>query len=329
MEQVAKGNSSNAMVSAFSSSLINITDRLSTNIGVTAQLFTLNNSWSIEPRVSLKYQLAPRHSLALAYGLHSKREKLDYYYIKTPDTGDELVNKDLTFAKANSFVLSYDWSITDNIHMRIEPYYQSLFDVPVEPGTSFSVINHDQMYLGVPLVNSGKGRNYGIDVTLEQYVKNGLYWMFTGSIFDSKYMGDDGVWRNTRFNRRFITNALIGKEWMCGKTKQNILSANVRLVYQGGKYYTPVNLDASKKAVNTVYDEDKAYTKKFAPTLTADLTVSYKINRKKVSHEIAAKILNISGTTEQFYHYYDESTQTIKSNEVMIMLPNISYKIFF
>jgi hypothetical protein len=329
MEQIAKGNSSSSMLSAFSNSLINITDKLSANIGLTTQLFTLNNSWSVEPRLSLKYQLAPNHSLAIANGLHSKRERFHFYYIKTPETGNELINKNLTLAKANNLVLSYNWKITDNIHLRTEPYFQYLFDVPVEPGSSFSIINHDQNFLSKALVNDGKGRNYGVDITLERYLNKGYYWLLTSSLFNSKYMGGDGVWRNTRYNRKYIVNGLAGKEWMFGKNNQNVLGANVRLVYQGGKYYTPANLQASQEQSKTVYYDDKAYSERFSPKLTADITVSYKLNRKKISHEFAAKILNVTGTTEEFELYYDKYTNSIETANVMIVLPNISYKIHF
>ncbi|MDR1729520.1 MAG: hypothetical protein LBR52_02540 [Prevotellaceae bacterium] len=64
-----------------------------------------------------------------------------------------------------------------------------------------------------PLVNDGKGRNYGVDVTHERYLQNGYYYLLTGSLFKARYLGGDGVWRNTRLDRNYVVNALGGKEW--------------------------------------------------------------------------------------------------------------------
>lgn len=326
IEQIVKGNGSSMMVSAYSNSIFNITDKLSANVGLTAQLFTLNNNWTVEPRIGLKYKVAPNHTLSAAYGLHSRRERLDYYFVKV--NGKE-VNKDLDFAKSHHFVLSYDWRISNNIHLKVEPYYQSLYNIPVEAGTSFSIINYDLYYLDRALVNKGKGRNYGVDITLERYLDKGYYWLLSGSIFDSEYTGGDGVWRDTRYNRGYIINGLIGKEWMIGKRKQNVFSANLRLSYQGGDRFTPVDIIASEGKHDIVFDETRAFSSQFPAALTSDITVSYKINKRKTSHEFALKVLNIGGYTGQYGYIYNDKLQAVEKLSVTGIVPNISYKIQF
>jgi len=329
MEKIAQGNGFSTVVSAFSNSVISLSDHLTANIGLTSQLFTLNNNWALEPRLGLKWSLASNQSLAIAYGLHSRREKLDYYYIKTPETGDQNVNKNLDFARAHHVVLAYDWSISPIVHLKVEPYFQYLFDVPVEPGTSFSIINHADYYLDRQLVNGGKGRNYGVDLTLERYLNHGYYGMFTGSVFRSEYSGGDHIWRNTRNDRRFIFNALGGKEWKCGKENRNVFSANIRLSYQGGDRYTPIDEAASLEKKDIIYDESQAFSKQYLPALTSDFSISYKRNRKNVSHEFALKILNLTGYTGQHGYQYNEQTQKIEKINVVGILYNISYKIQF
>ncbi|MDR1699204.1 MAG: hypothetical protein LBR75_05210 [Prevotellaceae bacterium] len=64
----------------------------------------------------------------------------------------------------------------------------------------------------MPLANVGKGKNYGIDLTLERYLYNGWYYLFTASLFEGRYTVDDGVWRDTRLNRNYVINALDSKE---------------------------------------------------------------------------------------------------------------------
>ncbi|MCC8154255.1 MAG: hypothetical protein LIP01_08615 [Tannerellaceae bacterium] len=84
----------------------------------------------------------PRHSFSAAYGLHSRREKLDYYYVQKEVEGKVINNKSLDFSKAHHFSLGYEWSINPLLHLKIEPYYQYLFHIPVESNSSFSVINY-------------------------------------------------------------------------------------------------------------------------------------------------------------------------------------------
>ena len=68
MEQLSKGSGESTVLSAYSSSVINLSNNLTTSLGVTGQYFTLNKNWSIEPRVALKWEINPAHSLAVAYG---------------------------------------------------------------------------------------------------------------------------------------------------------------------------------------------------------------------------------------------------------------------
>lgn len=329
MEQIAKGSGESAVLSAYTNSIVNLTNRLSTSIGVTAQYFTLNKNWSVEPRVAMKYQLNPKHSLALAYGLHSRREKIDYYFVEKEINGKTVSNKYLDFAKAHHFGLTYDWNINQNLHLKIEPYYQSLFHIPVEENSSFSIINYEEFYLDRILKNKGLGRNYGVDITLEQYMKNGFYYMITGSFFKSKYKGGDGVWRNTRMDKGYLLNLLAGKEWMVGRRKQNVLSLNGRLFFQGGGRYTPIDEEKTLAEHDVVFDESRAYSKRFKSSLNGDVSLSYRINKKKVSHEFSVKILNVGMRTGMHFYQYNEKKNIIEEKDGTGLIPNISYKIYF
>ncbi|WP_303179771.1 carboxypeptidase-like regulatory domain-containing protein [uncultured Butyricimonas sp.] len=329
MERIVKGKGEAMVISVYSNSILKLTDKLTTNVGINAQMFTLSSKWTIEPRLAFKWDFNSKQALSVAYGLHSRREKLDYYFVQTPQTGDDKVNKELDFAKAHHFVLTYDWGISENIHLKIEPYYQALFDVPVEPETSFSIINHDSYYMDRQLVNKGKGHNYGVDITLERYLNKGYYYLFTGSVFKSEYLGGDHVWRNTRLDRGYIFNALGGKEWMVGQKQENIFNLNFRMSYQGGDRYTPVDETKSLAEKDITYDETRAFSRQFAPAFTVDLGISYKLNKKHVSHEIGLQLLNLTGYTGQHGLQYNEPKNMIEKKRVSDILPNLSYKILF
>ena len=329
MEQISKGNGESCVLSAYSSSVINLSNHLTTSLGITAQYFTLNKNWTIEPRAALKWTFNPKHALALAYGLHSRRERLDYYFVEQEVNGKTESNRYLNFSKAHHFGLTYDWNINSYIHLKVEPYYQYLFRIPVEENSSFSIINHQSFYLERILKNRGSGVNYGIDITLEQYMKNGFYYMITASLFKSRYKAGDHIWRNTRLDKNYLLNVLAGKEWMVGRNKQNVLSLNGRIFFQGGDRYTPVDEEKSLIEHDIKFDETRAYSKKFNPSLNGDISFSYRINKRKISHEFSIKMLNVGMRTGMHFYQYNEKTHKIEKEDGSGMIPNISYKIYF
>ena len=330
LDNISEGNGNTDLISVYNSSLIGLSNTVDLSIGVNTQMMTLNKEWTLEPRVSVRWQASDKSSLALAYGLHSRMEKMDVYFVKSKGTG-ESANKKLGFTKSYHIGLTYQYKINDDMNIRIEPYAQFLFDVPVMADSSFSVLNRSTFYVEDPLINKGKGRNIGVDLTFEKYLTKGLYYMVTASVFSSTYCGGDGKWHDTRYNRNFIINGLIGKEWMLGRNKQNVLGVNLKLTYQGGERHSPVDEQATMNDPDKVvqYDESKPYSKQLSPMLLANYTVSYKMNRKKVSHEFAIQGLNATRYKEFYGHFYNEKKYKIEEYNGATSLMNISYKIQF
>ena len=331
LETISKGDGNTSLISAYNSSAWGINDKLSLNFGLHGQLLTLNNRWTLEPRASLKWQTNTRTSFALAYGMYSRMEKMDVYFVKTQSTGDRSVNKNLDFTKAHNLMLSFAYKVSENTSLKVEPYIQFLYDVPVMRDSSFSVLNRDEFFVENALVNKGRGRNFGVDFTWERALNKGLYYMITASLFDSRYCGGDGVWHNTRFNRKYVLNGLIGKEWMLGRNKQNILSVNLKLTLQGGERYAPIDVEATMNHPDkeVQYDEMRAYSIQRSPMLIGNYTVSYRINKRRVSHEFSVKGLNFTGSKEFIQHLYNIKTGKIEVSEQKTGLTNISYKIEF
>ncbi len=106
---------------------------------------------------------------------------------------------------------------------------------------------------------------------------------------------------------------LAGKEWMVGRLKQNVLSVNGRLFFQGGGRYTPVDEEKSQEEKKTsFFDESKAYTKRFNPSINGDVSISFRINKKRVSHEFSLKILNVGMRTGMHFYEYNERTSVVE-----------------
>lgn len=323
------------LASVFWSNLWKPADNLSINLGLSASYFLLSDDLSIEPRASVKWEPGDRHSLSLGYGLHSMIEKLDAYFFRNAD--GSLANKDLGFSKAHHILGTYAYKFTDNLNLRINAYYQYGFDTPVGiNGSTFCTVNRLFNYIEEPLVNKGNTRNYGADITLEQYMTRGFYGQVNASLFKAEYRGLDKKWRNQMYDRGYMLKALGGKEWMLGKRKQNVFNISVKYTLQGGLRHTPIDVAAMKANVaagiindEPIYKEDEAMSLQFSPTSLLDLTVSYKINCKKVSHTIAFEGVNILQHESPYAVRYDFGTGELRTDKSGISLPNVFYRIDF
>jgi len=325
----AIGTGNSMVLSVFSQSSLRLNSHLTANLGLHGQYFRLTEKATIEPRIGIRWQAVTKHSFGLAYGKHSRRESTDYYFVKTEEATDGFVNKNLDFAKAHHLVLSYDWSVSEHLRLKIEPYFQYLYDIPTEKDGTLSIINHRNFWEMFQWVNGGKGKNYGIDVTLERYLHEGYYYLLTASLFESLYTGGDGVWRNTRLNRNYIINALGGKEWQMGRQKQNILGVSLRFTLQGGERYTPVDDAASRVVKKIVLDDSRTYKMQTSPEFITHFTVSYTINRNRLSHEFALKMFNVTGNKEYEGHFYNHRDDRPEMGMGSVAIPNLSYKIEF
>lgn len=319
------------LLNIYSSNSWEISPKFTLNFGVNAQGFMLNGDWSVEPRLSWQWHTSDKGSLSFGYGLSSRVEKLDAYFVEKEGKN---VNHDLKMTRSHQLQLSYLYMLNPHLAFRAETFFQYMFDMPIAETGTYALVNRIDYYLDRQLVSKGKGRNYGVDLSLEQYLNKGFFWMVNGSLYDNEYRDIDGKWHDTRFNTTYAFKALGGKEWMMGKRKQNLLNASVKFSYQGGLRYSPINKEATVANYengdpDVVYDESKPFTEHFKPVFTVDFTLSYKINGKKVSHEFALKMLNLFQTKTPLKHIYNYKDDTVEYYKVGVALPNICYRLNF
>lgn len=318
------------LYSAFSSWLVQWTNRLEMSAGLNFQQFSLNQKSSLEPRLGFRYHLGGTKVLTFGAGLHSRLEKLNYYLNNDLLTGQQAVNRNLDFSRAFHAVLGFETGLSENLHLKLEGYFQHLYQIPVLAGGTFSMLNlQTDWFFAQALENKGLGRNYGWEINLERTLERGYYFLFSGSVFSSRYRAGDGQWRNTRFNRQMVVNGLAGKEWMLGKERRNVLGLNVRLSLQGGNWYAPVQESASLQAGEIRYDESLAFSKQAEPQFNFHFTLSYRKNKQRSSQEWALKILNFTGQPDFYGYKVNLKEQRIEKDVQSLILPNLSWKVAF
>ena len=70
-------------------------------------------------------------------------------------------------------------------------------------------------------------------------------------------------------------------------------------------------------------------SKQYKPEHTVDLTVSYKINKRHVSHTIAFEGVNILMNETPYTQRYDFALKELRYDKSGISLPNIFYRLDF
>ncbi|MEL6923568.1 MAG: TonB-dependent receptor, partial [Bacteroidota bacterium] len=325
------GNTS--LLRAFAQWKHKLNDKLTLNAGLNSLWFTLNNSTSLEPRLSLAYQLNPKSTLAAGYGRHAQLHPLPIYFSKDDRaTAEEnMANEQLDFMKSDHFVLSYSLQATDLLKISSSVYYQNLFSIASDPDQpDFSLINFGADF-GFPnrtgLVNDGRGSNYGVELTINRSLSNGFYYLVTGSLFNSTYEGLDGADRNTYYNSNYVFNTLMGKEFTL--SSKLTLTLDGRFTYSGGRRFTPIDLEASIEAGRTVRDFTRIYEARLAPYIRPDVKIGLRINGNKSTQTFSVDLQNFIGRENELNNFFSAGQGRIRTTRQRGFFPDVRYQILF
>jgi hypothetical protein len=274
-----------------------ITERLSMVAGLHTQYYTINKkSWSIEPRFSIKWQFKPNQSVSFGTGLHSQTIPSYQYFVNQP--GQRQLNKDLGFMRSFHLVAGYDVFFKKDIRIKTEIYFQQLFDLPVTVApSSYNILNEGagfDRFFPTKLVNKGLGRNMGVEFTLEKFFTKNWFFMFSGSLYDSRLQGSNGKWYNSDFNGNYVLNALGTKEFRWGKKRINTIGIGGKVTFGGGQRYTPFDTVLSQYSEDPVALDSMRNGNQFKPYFRLDIKLNYRCNTKRFTHEVGIDLVNLT-----------------------------------
>ncbi len=308
-------------------------DKLKFNSGINALYLGLNKSFALEPRIGITYAVNEKNKFAIAYGRHSQMQPLPIYFSLQRDAADEqnTLNRELDFIKSNHYVFSYTHYFKNKLKIKSELYYQTLSSVAVDPTEGyFSVLNVGADFVfpkNTGLLNDGTGKNYGVELTLQQNLNKGLYYILTSSIFQSKYSGSDKIERNTYYNSNYVINALFGKEIQVNNNL--FLMFDAKFTYAGGRRYNPIDLEASIKNGEETLDYTNAFESQYDPYIRPDFKIGLKLNYKNTTHTWSVDLQNFIGRKNIFTQIYNNDTQSVKTLYQRGFFPNVRYQIVF
>lgn len=279
---------------------------------------------SYEPRMSITQILAKNHRISLSAGKYSQVAPL------------WLLDDDIDLLRSWGAGLSYFGNFTNNWSFKTEFFWERQTNAGVdrEQASSFSILNEMEyrIYLLKYLEYKGLGENKGIELSTERRLTNGWFLLANLTLLDSRYQGSDGVWRDTRWNVKQLTNLTLGKEWQREKRpgKERIIGLNLRGVWTGGIREAEIDLAASRNQRTTVYNGEDGFSNQYPDYFRIDLRVYWRKNLgNRRNSTFALDIQNVTGQQNLAYHYYDPYTDKIENKFQLGTIPNFSWRVEF
>lgn len=318
-----------------------MSDNTDFTAGIHSQYFSMSNSLSpAELRLGIKHKLSGNQSVFAGAGMHSQAQPL-YTYVDNRKGPGNFFNKGMGFTKSLHSGLGYEKFFGKGFSVRTEAYYQYLYNIPVTIAPSaFSMINMGSGFTRIfadSLQNTGTGYNYGLELTVQKYFDKSFFFLFSGTLYDSKYTGSDGVLRNTSYNGSYVANLLAGKEFKIGK--KNILGIGTKVTTAGGKRYGLVDLAKTNAEKDLIYRDSMFNELQFKDYFRMDLKISWRMNAKAMTHEIGLDLVNILNTKNLLSLAYAPSLdpavfnspnyQPVSEKTQLGFLPIFYYKIDF
>lgn len=331
-EDYIQASGKTSMIQGYSTWKHRLTNDITMVSGIHFTQLHLNNNYALEPRLGLKWNMNQKEYVSFGFGMHSKVESISVYMANVEGQEGTYANQDLELTKSVHLVAGFGHNFNPYLSLKSEVYYQHLYDVPVknDPNSAYSMINQSTSYINIPLVSEGTGTNYGIELTLERYFHNQFYYMLTSSLYQSKYTALDQIERDSRYNANYASNVVVGREFNLKSSKKNkTLAVNIKASLLGGNRYTPIDLQQSIIENETVYDESRIYGAKGDDIFFLNLGMTYRINRKKVTHEVKLDIQNVTNNKAAVGYYYDDTNQKIGEYYQLSLIPNLMYIIKF
>ena len=270
--------------------------KINLNFGLHLMGLAINGTGAVDPRFSAKYLINERNTIGLALGRHSQMLPLAAYFYTTEENG-KLVNPnfDLPFMNAYHFIGSYTYVSKKFIKINVELYYQRLTNVPVRKddiGDGYWMLNQQADFPSFAAISEGKGENFGLDLAIEKFFSNKMYFLFTGSFFESNSISATGEKHPTRFSTKWVSTFTLGRE--IEFKKGGALQFGARLLYNGGYRYTPHDPIQSAAQQKFVPLANSFWESQVTPYSRIDSRISYRYNKKRLSGSISLDIQNLT-----------------------------------
>ncbi|MGE5425042.1 MAG: TonB-dependent receptor [Syntrophothermus sp.] len=305
--------------------------------GLTGTWLTMNGTWAADPRIGFSWELSKKNKLNFGGGIYSQTQPRVMYFVLTRLTDGTIIqtNKNLDLTRNAQAAVAYELIPAENLHLKTEIYYQYLFNVPVKASIpQYSLINQghefflDRQYSD-SLVNRGSAINQGIEITVEHFFAKNFFYLFTCSLFDSKYSGYDEISRKTAFDVNYVLNAAGGYEFVMGRRKWGVISFGARATWTGGNPYIPFDVAQTVQSGEAVPDWSRAYEVRYPEYQRYSFRFGIKRNMPGYNLEFMLDLQYRTNYTNVYLERINPSTGEIRNFFGMGFFPMGTWRLQF
>lgn len=278
-----------------------LNDRLAWSGGVRVDGNGLSNSESnpfkqLSPRLSLSYALADRWNVSASYGMYYRLPSYTLLAYLEP------ISSNMNSSNPGDYIRNTHWAagveFLPDLFTRItfEGFYKKYSNYPISVTDGISLANKGIDFGAVgnePVVATGEGRAYGVELLVQQKLTKRLFGVFSGTFYRSEFSG-----LNERFEPASWDNKVLLSVTGGYKLKKN-WEIGAKFRYQGAAPYTPYDPVASRYSYQLlgvgVFDYAQLNRLRLPAFHAADLRVDKKWNYRRVTLDLFLDITNLYG----------------------------------
>lgn len=317
--------------------------RLAWSGGVRVDANGLSNSESnpfrqLSPRMSVSYALAEKWNLSASFGLYYRLPSYTMLAYQDPlSSNNQLLNPGDYIRSAHG-AAGVEFLPDLFTRITLEGFYKRYSNYPISVTDGISLANKGTDFGAVgnePVLATGTGRAYGIEVLYQQKLTKRLFGVFSGTFYRSEFTGLSGRYAPASWDNKLLISATggykLGKDWELG----------MKFRYQGAAPYTPYDPVASRYSYQLlgvgVFNYAQLNTLRLPAFHAADLRIDKKWNYRKVTLDVFLDVTNVyaskaAGIPQYTFKRTDDNTsfvttdgQPVKadgSNAIPVLLEN-------
>lgn len=287
------------------------------NAGLQYARFGYNNTDSWEPKLSVS-KAFKKNTVTLSAGTTSQMQQTQNYLV--------VGSKGIGFTRSHQALAEWRTQLPGELKLKTSTFYHWIVNAPVvRDAPYYSSLNQWDGYIwNDTLVSTGKGRNYGVEASLEKRFYNNLYFILSGSRYEAKFYNGT-TYTDSRFNTKFTSSLLVGKEW---NKKNRSFGIHARSLYLGGLRQALVDVAVSQQVGTTIYNEQNGYLR-LPDYFRTDLRVSWRKNKPGYTRTLSIDIQNVTSQQNIAFTYYDTFLQKETTKYQLGIIPVLAYRVDF
>ncbi|MBK7160680.1 MAG: TonB-dependent receptor [Ignavibacteria bacterium] len=278
-------------------------DRLVVNTGVRLDYFDyIRLKTYFSPRIGASYKITPVTSLNAAAGIYYQSP--EYIWLSShPD------NKNLNSIRSDHYILGLDHFFSGDLKATVELFYKNYKDYPVWKDIPTYILIDGGTEFGPNIVgeavSAGTGYVKGIDISLQKKLSSqkGLYGIINYSYINTGFTALAGGEKPGAFDPGHQFTLIAGYQFSSGWL------AGLKFKYSGGRPYTPLDYDASKRVNREVYATDEFNSSRYPYYMRIDMRVDKKFDFSKASLVCYIELQNLFDRENIYSYYWNEDNK--------------------